>query len=73
MAVFTGEYVTISSVILTLLAIAMYLLLYKVKKMKNRYRKTDEKNFKNMSIGFYLGTSNIIVFLFALSYIKYFL
>ena len=73
MAIFTGEYVAISSIILTLLAIGIYQLLCKLKNIKNKYRKTDKKNLKNISIGFYLGASNIIVFLSVLSYLKYIL
>lgn len=71
MDIFTGEYVAINSVILTLLTIAIYLLIYKIKNIKNRYRKTDKQFSKQMNIGFYLGTSNIIIFILVLSYIKY--
>ena len=71
MVIFTGEYVTINSVILTLLTVAIYLLIYKIKNIKNRYRKTDKQFSKQMNIGFYLGTSNVIIFILVLSYIKY--
>lgn len=73
MVIFTGEYITIHSVILALLAIGIYLLLNKLKNIKKRYIKTDKKIYKEISIGFYLGASNIIMFLVILSYIKYFL
>ncbi len=71
MSVFTGEYVTVNTIILTLLTIAIYLLLYKIKNRKNRTRKTDKEISKQMSIGFYLGTTNVIVLLFVLFYIQY--
>lgn len=73
MIVFTGEYITINSVILTLLSISIYLLIYKIKNTKSKYIKTDKKISKEMSIGFYLGTSNIIILILVLSYIKYIL
>ena len=71
MGIFTGEFATISSIILTLLTIGIYLLLYKLKNIKNKYRKIDKKNLKEMSIGFYIGTSNIIMLISVLSYIKF--
>lgn len=73
MAIFTGEYLAISSIILTLLTIAIYLLLSKFKNIKNKYRKTDKKNFKDISIGFYLGASNITIFLLVLLWTRLFL
>lgn len=63
---FTGEYVTGSAVILTLLAIAIYILLYKLKSLRNKNRKTDKQISSEIPIGFYLGTTNIIVFIIAL-------
>lgn len=66
MGIFTGEYVTASSIIYTLLIIAIYLLLYKLKNRKNRKVKTDKQISDKMSIGFYLGTANIITLIFAL-------
>ena len=71
MGIFTGEYVTISSIMITLLAIAIYLIIYKLKKIKKKYIKTDNKNLKEISIGFYLGAANIILLISVLTYIKY--
>ena len=39
MAIFSGEYITANSIIWTLLAIAIYILLYKLKARKNRNRR----------------------------------
>ena len=39
MIIFTGEYVTANAIILTLLTIAIYLLLYKLKNRKNRKKR----------------------------------
>lgn len=69
MAIFTGEYITIHTIILTLLTIAIYLLLYKIKNRKNKNRKSDKQISKEMSIGFYLGVSNIIVLMLIMVYL----
>lgn len=69
MAIFTGEYVSINTIILTLLTMAIYLLLYKIKNAKNRNRKSDKQISKEMSIGFYLGTSNIIILILVMAYL----
>ena len=66
MIIFTGEYVTANAIILTLLTIAIYLLLYKLKNRKNRNRKSDKQITKQLSIGFYLGVSNILTVILAL-------
>ena len=70
---FTGEYVTANAIILTLLAIAIYLLLYKIKNRRNRNLKTDKELSKNLSIGFYLGVSNVVIFIAVLMYNHYIL
>lgn len=69
MAIFTGEFVTISSIITTLLIIAIYLLVNRLKYSKSK--KTDQQYNKNIKIGFYLAISNIIYFIFVLSYYKF--
>ncbi|MCI8444765.1 MAG: hypothetical protein HFJ37_06460 [Clostridia bacterium] len=61
MIVFTGEYVTTNSIIMTLLAMAIYLLLHKIKNKKNQYKKSDKQISDQISIGFYLGMANIIL------------
>ena len=69
MAVFTGEYVTISAVISTLLLIALTLLIKKIRKNKNT--KTTEQYNKRIRIGFYLSITNIIYFILVLDYYKF--
>lgn len=61
MAIFTGEYITIYSLITTLIL----LLIYKISsKFKNLNIKEDKKeNIQNMKIGFCLGIFNIIYFM----------
>ena len=64
MVIFTGEYITENAIIFTLLAISFYLLLNKIKERKNK--KSEEQIANKMSIGFYLGTFNIIMLLLVL-------
>lgn len=64
--IFTQEYITAISVIVTLLSIAIYLLLYKIKTSKNKSKQTDKSIAKEISIGFYLGINNIIIFILVL-------
>ena len=73
MAVFTGEYVTANAVIVTLLAIAIYILLYKIKNSMKRGVKTDKQVSSEISIAFYLGTANIIIFILVLIYNNYYI
>lgn len=60
MAIFTGEYITINAIIYTLLAIFFYILLYKIKTRKKKIKDKDEEITKPLSIGFFLGTFNIL-------------
>ena len=71
MVIFTGEYITANAIILTLLAIAIYILIYKIKERKNRNKKSEKEISKNMSIGFYLGTANTIILMLVLLYSNY--
>ena len=66
MAIFTGEYVTISSIITTLLATSITLL---VKKLKNK-RTTQQYNEK-VKIGLYLSIFDIIYFMAVLSFYRF--
>ena len=71
MCIFTGEYVTISTIILVALAIAITILLTKIKNLLNKNRKKDEHIAQKISIGFYLGIANIINLIFVLAYYKF--
>lgn len=68
MAVFTGEYITVNSVIYTLIVFTLYILFYKIKERKKRNKKTDKQVSKQINIGFCLGITNIISFMFVLLY-----
>ena len=71
MVVFVGEYITANSIIWTLLAISIYMLVIKIKQNKNRSMKNDKNISNKISIGFYLGLTNTIMFLMALLYSNY--
>ncbi len=59
MCIFTGEYVTINTIILVSLAIAFTILLTKMKNLVNKNRKKDER------------IANIINLSFVLAYYKF--
>ena len=62
MTIFTGEYITISSIIFTLLAIFFYMLIGKMKDRKKKVKKTEQQLENKLSIGFFLGVFNILMF-----------
>ncbi len=73
MAIFTGEYVTINTIIMTSLMVAFNLLLHKIKNIRKRVR-IEEKNYgKDIRYGFYLGISNILNMIFVLAWYKFFI
>ena len=71
MAIFTSEYIVINSIICTLIAIAVYLLLYKLKNLRNRSKKTDKQVWRTLCIGYFLSVFNIINLIAVLSYYKF--
>ena len=71
MANFSGEYVTICSIITTLLAIAIYELIMKIKTKRNKSKKDDKTISDTISIGFYLAIPNIVYFISILVYYKF--
>ena len=70
MAIFSGEYATILSVITTLLAIAIYELFIKLKN-SGKSKKTEKNVADKISIGFYLAIPNIIYFICILAFYKF--
>lgn len=68
MAIFTGEYVTINSIVTTLLGISLYLLIKKFKNLKTN--KTNEQYSDKLKIGLFLSISNIVYFIIVLAYYK---
>ena len=70
MIVFTNEYVVANSILITLIALSTYLLINKIKNNFKKSKISDKKVAQTISIGFYLGTSNIIVLIMVLFYTK---
>ena len=66
MVIFTNEYIVATSIILTLLAIAIYILEYKIKEIHKRRKQRETEIAKKISIGFYLGVSNIMILILTL-------
>ena len=58
MAIFTGEYITLNSIIITLIVIAFVLICKMTNKNKNV--KTEEQYNKQLKIGLYLALSDIV-------------
>ncbi len=69
MAIFTGEYVVLNTIITTLLAISINLLIKKLKASKNR--KTNEQYNNKIKIGLYLSVFDIIYFITVLAIFKF--
>ena len=61
MAVFTGEVATIWSIIATLLAIAFTILFEKIKNKRSKIKKDQEFLNNNLTVGYYLCVSNVIM------------
>ena len=67
MASFTGEFITSISLVTALLGIGIYILIYKIQQDLKR-KKSDKQISDEISIGFWLGASNILIFLITLIY-----
>lgn len=70
MAVFTGEHITICAIILSLLAIAVHLIIYKLKNRTKEKEMVKQESGK-ICIGFYLGVANMLVVTIASLYTQY--
>ena len=69
--IFTREYITINSIIATLLAIAFYILLSKIKDKRINGKKSEKQFAGTENIGFYLGVANIVALVMMLFFINY--
>ena len=70
MVIFTGEAITILTIAMTLLSLAIYILINKIKSLKDKVKNKHKALSKNMNIGFYLCVSNIIMFLLMMFALK---
>lgn len=72
MAIFTGEQIFLLTVIYTLLACSMYLLLKKINQKSKKYIKQENKQNTKLPIAFFMCTCNMILYIFinfAINYI----
>ena len=65
MAIFTGEYITLNSIIITLIVIAFVLICKMTNKNKNL--KTEKQYSKQLKIGLYLALSDIVCLMLSLA------
>ena len=65
MAIFTGEYITLNSIIITLIVIA-FVLICKITN-KNKNVKTEKQYSKQLKIGLYLALSDIVCLMLSLA------
>ena len=69
MAIFTGEYVTINTILATLIFISAYLINKRLKNSKNR--KTTEQFYPQLRLGLYLSIFNVISTIVVLSVCRF--
>ena len=67
MLIFTGEVTCILTVEATLVAIAIYILINKIKNIKSKNKKIETRYNANLKIGFTMGLLNILSFLIVLN------
>lgn len=68
---FTYEFVCIFSVIITLIAISLQLIIKNILVKKSKFVKTEVKEYTKLPIGFYLCTANIITLIVSNIFIFY--
>ncbi len=70
MAMFSGEFITVMSIIVTLLSIAIYIIIYKIQE-DLKSKKIDKPIYTQISIGNCLCASNLIILIMVLAYNYY--
>ncbi len=70
MAIFTGNEITISTIIYVLLIVSAYMFIKKLKKNTKKERSKIVKDDKTLPIGFYLGMANVITFFVVIIFSK---
>ena len=68
MSIFTGEYVTVCTIMATLIVVALYLMIKKIQNSKNKG--TIEQYYKELRLGLYLAIFNIFYMILVLGYCK---
>ena len=70
MSIFTGEYVTINTLLMTALVVAFSFLLQKIQNIRKKVRRESKDYGANIHYGFLLAISNILNYVFILSLYK---
>lgn len=70
MLIFTGEVTYILTVEATLISIALYILINKIRNFLAKSKKIEEKYYPNIKIGFTMGLVNILSFLLIITICK---
>ena len=70
MSIFTGPFITLTTIIMTLIDVLIYIVIDKIKSHKKKNIKIERQIQKNRSIGFLLGVNNIICIISILIYDK---
>ena len=73
MAIFTGEYVTINTIIITALTVVFNMILHQLNDLRKRKtNRRENKNYgKHICYGFYLAIANVITLILVLSAYKF--
>ena len=71
MAIFTGEYIAINTILMTLIATAINLLVHKLRNIGKRVKREEKNHLKDINYGLYLGMSNILYLIFVLACYKF--
>ena len=70
MGVFTGEYVTLMTAIVSLLMISIYGIFRKIKEFYNKNLKTDKRIYADLNIGYIVSIANVLSLVGILFYIN---
>ena len=72
MAIFTGYYVMMMTVIVTFLAVGISMIIYKLQDIRKKVKNDNRLSLKKIPLGFYLSVANIIILIFVLTWYKIF-
>lgn len=61
MTIFTGEYITVNTIISTSLTIVLYIIIYKIEQARKTKKKAEQPMINKISIGYILAIFNIFI------------
>ncbi len=73
MAIFTGEYVVMNTIIMTAIVVVIKILIYKLQNIRKMVRKEKTEYRKKLHYGCVLGISNILNLICVLAWYKFFI